>query len=85
MNQARMEQRILEAISRHAEELTDAEVVIDRAFFKDLETALTEVYLAEGIDHSALMTLQTTLNQLRADWSLSEQSPDNRVTLPVAV
>jgi hypothetical protein len=85
MNQTHIQQRILRAISRHAEELTDAEVVIDRAFFIDLEKALAKAYLAEGFDRTALNILHSTINQLRADWSLSENSPENRGTMPAAV
>ena len=85
MNRNYMEQRILEAISRHAEELTEAQVVIDRAFFRDLAKALTEAYMAQGRDGLDLGLLHSTLNRLQTAWSLSEQGPDNRGSLPTAV
>ncbi len=85
MKRDHMEQHILEAISRYAEELTEADVVIDRAFFRDLEKALTEAYLAQGFDGPALSLLHSTLDQLRTDWFLSERSPESRGVLPAAV
>ena len=85
MNQNHMEQRILEAIGRHAEELTEAEVVIDKAFFQDLKTALDEAYLADDLEGLDLKLIHRTLNQLQVDWSYAEQHPENRGPLPAAV
>ena len=85
MNQPYLEQQILEAISRHAKELTEAQVTIDRTFFQDLETALAEASRVQNLDKSVLRSIIETLNQLQADWRMSDQCPDNRGPLPAAV
>ena len=75
MKQALVEQQILEAISRHAAELTEAEVSIDGTFFKDLETALSRAYLAKGLDRSGLRVIQQSVNRLQVDLMSAKQSP----------
>ncbi len=85
MNQPHMEQHILEAISRHAEELTEAEVAIDQTFFEDLETALSEASRVHNLDKSVLRLIHKTLHKLQADWKSADQCPDNRGPLPAAV
>ncbi len=75
MNQALVEQQILKAISRHAAELNEAEVIVDRSFFEDLGTALSKAYLAKGLDKAGLRVIQQTVSQLQGDWMSAKQCP----------